>query len=120
MPAETSHQGVLLTSDAGPVHDGSGGSRRQDFGLSTFVDERIPIIGQEASFVHGAFIDHLDAGNYRAPWNDFGIPVRIAWGTNDRTLPVKLCFPLVGCILPAFVLLTIAPLIAGALRSLTV
>ncbi len=37
-----------------------------------------------------------------------------------RTLPVKLCFPLVGCILPAFVLLTIAPLIAGALHSLTV
>jgi tight adherence protein C len=37
-----------------------------------------------------------------------------------RTLPVKLCFPLVGCILPAFVLLTIAPLIAGALDSLTV
>jgi Flp pilus assembly protein TadB len=37
-----------------------------------------------------------------------------------RTLPVKLCFPLVGCILPAFVLLTIAPLIAGAFRSLTV
>jgi tight adherence protein C len=37
-----------------------------------------------------------------------------------RTLPVKLCFPLVGCILPAFVLLTIAPLIAGALRSLAV
>jgi Flp pilus assembly protein TadB len=37
-----------------------------------------------------------------------------------RTLPVKLCFPLVGCILPAFVLLTIAPLVAGAFRSLTV
>jgi Flp pilus assembly protein TadB len=37
-----------------------------------------------------------------------------------RTLPVKLCFPLVGCILPAFVLLTIAPLVAGALRSLHV
>ena len=37
-----------------------------------------------------------------------------------RTLPVKLCFPLVGCSLPAFVLLTIAPLVAGAFRSLTV
>jgi pilus assembly protein TadC len=37
-----------------------------------------------------------------------------------RTLPVKLCFPLVGCILPAFVLLTIAPLVAGAFRSLAV
>jgi tight adherence protein C len=35
-----------------------------------------------------------------------------------RTMPVKLCFPLVCCTLPAFVLLTIAPLVAGALRSL--
>jgi tight adherence protein C len=35
-----------------------------------------------------------------------------------RTVPVKLCFPLVCCTLPAFVLLTIAPLVAGAVRSL--
>ncbi len=35
-----------------------------------------------------------------------------------RRLPVRLCFPLVGCTLPGFVLLTIAPLLAGALRSL--
>src|SRR5262249_33298894 len=41
--------------------------------------------------------------------------------TNEaaaRRLPVKLLFPLVVCILPAFALLTIAPLLAGALRSL--
>jgi tight adherence protein C len=37
-----------------------------------------------------------------------------------RTLPVKLCFPLVCCVLPAFVLLTIAPLVAGAVQSLHV
>ena len=37
-----------------------------------------------------------------------------------RTLPIKLCFPLVCCVLPAFVLLTIAPLVAGAVRSLHV
>ncbi|HKA04993.1 MAG TPA: type II secretion system F family protein [Acidimicrobiales bacterium] len=37
-----------------------------------------------------------------------------------RTVPVKLCFPLVCCTLPAFVLLTIAPLVAGALRSLQI
>jgi tight adherence protein C len=37
-----------------------------------------------------------------------------------RTVPIKLCFPLVGCTLPAFVLLTIAPLVAGAVRSLRV
>ncbi len=35
-----------------------------------------------------------------------------------RRLPIRLTFPLVCCILPAFGLLTIAPLLAGALRSL--
>jgi tight adherence protein C len=35
-----------------------------------------------------------------------------------RRVPVKLLFPLVVCILPAFGLLTVAPLVAGALRSL--
>lgn len=35
-----------------------------------------------------------------------------------RRIPVKLLFPLVLCILPAFGLLTVAPLVAGGLRSL--
>jgi tight adherence protein C len=35
-----------------------------------------------------------------------------------RTLPVRLIFPLVLCTLPALVLLTIAPVVAGAVRSL--
>ncbi len=35
-----------------------------------------------------------------------------------RKIPVKLLFPLVTCTLPAFGLLTVAPLIASALRSL--
>ena len=35
-----------------------------------------------------------------------------------RRLPVKLLFPLVCCILPAFGLLTVAPLVASAVRSL--
>jgi len=35
-----------------------------------------------------------------------------------RRIPVQLLFPLVGCTLPAFALLTVAPLIAGAVRSL--
>ena len=35
-----------------------------------------------------------------------------------RRVPVKLLFPLVTCTLPAFALLTVAPLVAGALRQL--
>ncbi|HET7488306.1 MAG TPA: type II secretion system F family protein [Acidimicrobiales bacterium] len=35
-----------------------------------------------------------------------------------RRLPIVLLFPLVLCILPAFALLTVAPLVAGALREL--
>ncbi|HSH59547.1 MAG TPA: type II secretion system F family protein, partial [Acidimicrobiales bacterium] len=35
-----------------------------------------------------------------------------------RKVPVMLLFPLVVCILPAFALLTVAPLIAGALHEL--
>ncbi len=36
-----------------------------------------------------------------------------------RRLPVQLLFPLVLCILPAFGLLTVVPLLAGTFRSLT-
>ena len=35
-----------------------------------------------------------------------------------RKVPVKLLFPLVTCTLPAFGLLTVAPLVASAVRSL--
>lgn len=38
--------------------------------------------------------------------------------TAARKLPVRLSFPLVLCILPAFVILTVVPAIFGALRAL--
>ena len=61
------YQGVLLTSDTGPVIDDDGRTHRQEFGIATFIDERIAVVGSEASFVHGAFVDH-----------------RHAWATSDR------------------------------------
>ena len=33
-----------------------------------------------------------------------------------RTVPVRLCFPLVGCILPAFALLTVVPVVIDGLH----
>ena len=34
-----------------------------------------------------------------------------------RTVPVRLCLPLVGCVLPAFALLTVVPVVLDGLRS---
>jgi tight adherence protein C len=34
-----------------------------------------------------------------------------------RTIPVRLCFPLVACVLPAFALLTVAPVVFGGLHA---
>ena len=52
------HQGLFLTSDAGPVRDHDGRTRRQDFGIATFVDERLAVVGHDTTFVHGSFVDH--------------------------------------------------------------
>jgi len=35
---------------------------------------------------------------------------------HARTVPVRLCFPLVGCILPAFALLTVVPAVIAGIR----
>ena len=37
---------------------------------------------------------------------------------SARQLPVRMCFPLACCTLPAFVLLTIVPLLAGTFTSI--
>ena len=34
-----------------------------------------------------------------------------------RTVPVRLCFPLVACVLPAFALLTVVPVVLGGMRT---
>lgn len=38
---------------------------------------------------------------------------------DARRIPVRLCFPLATCVLPAFVVLTIVPLLAGTFSSIT-
>ncbi len=51
------HQGWFVTNDAGPVTDDDGNRHQQDFGLATFVHQRLPVIGIEASFVLHRFSD---------------------------------------------------------------
>ena len=45
---------------------------------------------------------------------------RRAAAQRARRLPVLLLFPLVLCILPAFVLLTVVPLLVGTFSGLTI
>jgi endonuclease/exonuclease/phosphatase family metal-dependent hydrolase len=52
------HQAIFVTSDSGPVHDGTGDLHRQDFGLATLVAENLPVYGLDSTFVHGQFVDH--------------------------------------------------------------
>jgi endonuclease/exonuclease/phosphatase family metal-dependent hydrolase len=52
------HHPTFVASDAGPVRDGDDTVHRQDFGLATFVDERLPVIGLTADFVHRTFVEH--------------------------------------------------------------
>jgi len=49
---------------------------------------------------------------------DVRLRARLVAQAEARTLPVRLLFPLVFCVLPAFVLLTILPLLSSALGDL--
>jgi endonuclease/exonuclease/phosphatase family metal-dependent hydrolase len=53
------YQPIFLASDSGPVHDETGDRHRQDFGLATFVAERLPVVGVDSTFLHGQFVDHV-------------------------------------------------------------
>jgi Flp pilus assembly protein TadB len=61
-------------------------------------------LGSPATFV----LDRLAA--------DVRADVRRRAEARARTVPVRLCFPLVACVLPAFALLTVAPVVLGGLR----
>ena len=52
------HQRIFVACDAGPVHDDDGHVHRQQFGIATFVDDRLPVVAVTAAHVHGTFADH--------------------------------------------------------------
>lgn len=54
------HQAMFLTSDRGPVADPEGRLHGQDFGIAAFVEQSIAVIGQEAGFVHGSYVEHRE------------------------------------------------------------
>lgn len=72
------YQAIFVSSDSGPVHDESGARHRQDFGLATLVDEDLPVVGVDSTFVHRRFADY-------AEWTVADRPrIALAVGTVDR------------------------------------
>ncbi|MEA2448556.1 MAG: hypothetical protein QOG63_488, partial [Thermoleophilaceae bacterium] len=58
--------------------------------------ERVPpataaelILGAADCPIFRPYFDQIESGNYRSEFGDLGVPVRIAWGTRDRTLPIR-------------------------------
>ncbi len=91
--------------------------------LADALDDIPGLVGEEARPLIGALVA---SDRYGAPLLDGLVRLSAELRADRRRraeeaarrVPVKLLFPLVFCTLPAFALLTVAPLLAGALRAL--
>jgi tight adherence protein C len=94
------------------------GGRRADALL-----EHLRPLGDPAAALAHVLVDHLHHGVALGPGLErAALELRLARRRRAeeaaRRLPVRLLAPLLTCVLPAFVLLTVAPLVVAALRSL--
>ena len=94
------------------------GGRRADALL-----EHLRPLGDPAAALAHVLVDHLHHGVALGPGLErAALELRIARRRRAeeaaRRLPLRLLAPLLTCVLPAFVLLTVAPLVVAALRSL--
>ena len=86
------------------------------------VDALVPLGDRAATLAH-VLAEHLRYGVPLAPTLDrLGAEMRAARRRqaeeDARRVPVRLLGPLVACVLPAFGLLTVVPLLAASLRAL--
>ena len=50
------------------------------------------IVGSANCPIFEALFQHMHESEYRGKWStDLGVPTRIAWGTRDRTIPLRTC-----------------------------
>jgi tight adherence protein C len=112
------HDGPMAPELARVVEDAGQGRRWADA-----LDDAAVRLGPDARPVLAALVA---SERYGAPLAD-ALVVLAAEARADRRrraeeaarrIPIRLLFPLVLCVLPAFVLLTLAPLLAGAFGSL--
>lgn len=118
--------GLVAARLAGPVgsalttaaREAAAGRGRAD----ALVDALVPLGDRAATLAH-VLAEHLRYGVPLAPALDrLGVELRAARRRraeeDARRVPVRLLGPLVACVLPAFGLLTVVPLLAASLRAL--
>lgn len=80
------HQAFFLACDSGPVRDGRGIVRRQDFGIGTYVGPVVPVIGLQSAFVHGNYRMHDEWPTSNRP--RAALAVRVADPRSGRPVTV--------------------------------
>jgi Flp pilus assembly protein TadB len=123
----TVHDAVREVSQVvtGPVEDALREVQRR-VGLGHRLSEVLPVIVESGESIRPLVRVLVSAERDGAPLAE---PLeRVSEHARDvrrrraeesaRRVPVRLLFPLVACVLPAFVLLTVVPLLAGTLQSL--
>lgn len=80
------HQPIFVASDAGPVHAPDGSSHDQDFGIATFVSERLTVAGIRTSPVHGSFVRHAAWPHTDRPRT--ALAVRVGAADSARSVTV--------------------------------
>ncbi len=118
---------AVRSVSAGPVADALGAvSRRVAFGerLTDALPELAADLGDPIRPLVAALMSaERDGAPLRAPLERAAAIARDVRRRRAeetaRRVPVQLLFPLVACVLPAFALLTVVPLLAGTLRTLS-
>jgi endonuclease/exonuclease/phosphatase family metal-dependent hydrolase len=80
------HLAFFLASDSGPVRIGDEVSRRQDFGVGTYVAPAVPVIGLRSAFVHGRYRQHVRWPTSNRP--RAALAVRLVDPASDRVVDV--------------------------------
>lgn len=116
--------GAQATGPVGAALVQAGARSRQGAPLADALVESLHPLGDRAAGLAHLLADHLRYGTPLVPGLDrLGLELRMhrrrQAEQRARRLPVRLLLPLVTCILPAFALLTVVPLLVGSLRSLS-
>jgi len=118
------HEAVSRTS--GPASEALADAlarARRGASLADAIEGLRPVLGEEgrplvaalvASVRHGAPVGPA----LEAAAVDLRTRARRRAEVRARKVPIRMLFPLVTCILPAFILLSVVPMVGGALREL--